>query len=206
MERTYPENEYLVLKTIYDACKENNYNGIDPFSLEEKVGLDEYELNMILLGIEKKDLLSNKSTGTYVINHKGMEYLARYENPLQNAGGNNNFTFNAPVGAFQHQTQHSTQNVNQQVNINNDADFNSAIGSIISLIEDSSLANFKKEDLISDIERIQNLAQTQPTPELVEHAKSKINYLETAMKTTDLAMKASNYFSQIYAFFDELIR
>lgn len=287
MEKSYAEKEYLVLKTIYDACRANNYNGIPPFSLYEAVGLDERETDRIVHGIDQKGWLSNQSTGTYVLNSKGVEVADRMKtenktinhykvlNEIYNLSKANtampvgidqiekntgisshemngilsyleergliefpsgdivrikgrgideieqtknhpdqrtnnfptNIVYNTHIhgdnyGGMQNGGENNTQN--NQININ--PEFDNAIKSIIDLVKTSSLSNFKKEDLISDIQRIQNLAKQEPSLELVEHAKSKISYLETAFKATDLAIKAGHYFPHIYAFFEGLIK
>jgi len=208
MEKTYAEKELLVLKKIYEMGKNNPRRDVNYFDLPHYMDVDSNELSTIVDELHRKKFLGDASDECVRISPKGVEFLEGKSNSpnLINRDNINNFNFHAPVGAFQNQTNNSSQNVNQPINITDNSDFNTAIESLTELVKTSSLSNFKKEDLITDIERIQNLAKLEPSSELVEHAKSKINYLDTAIKATDLAAKASPYFPQIYAYFEKLLQ
>lgn len=203
MEKTYAEKELLVLKTIYEMGKNKPKNFVNHTDLLYAVEFSYDELNTIITELYRKGFLGESNDESVKISPRGMEFL---EGKSNMPAGNNvtNYNIHAPVGAIQHQTQHSTQNVNQQINTVNDSDFDSAINSIIDLVKESSLVNFKKEDLISEIERVKQLRELEPSPELTEHAKSKINYLETLFKAADLFIKAAPFFPHIYAFFEGL--
>jgi len=265
MEKSYAEKEYLVLKTIYDACKANNFAGIDPFSLGEKVGLGERELNMILVGIDQKGLLSNQSTGTYVLNYRGVELADQMENEnktvnrykvlteiynlskanpvmpvsiydiekhtqifdqemngillyleerglIEFPGGDivrikgrgideiestqnhpDQRTENFPpsisytmhihgdnYGGLQQGGEDNTQN--NQININ--PDFMKAIEKLLDLVGKSSLTPVKKIKTKADIHSINELANLERTPEVIEEANSKIEAVKEVISMT----------------------
>ena len=109
--------------------------------------------------------------------------------------------FHGPIhGNVQIDGQNNTQNLTITNTINN-PEFNSAIQSITELVKASTLNKYQKEDLISDLQRIEQLAKEKPTPELVEHAKSKILTLDNAIKGTELAVKVGQHIPTILNFF-----
>jgi Mn-dependent DtxR family transcriptional regulator len=205
MEKTYAEQELLVLKTIHELSK-NNTRGEAHFSeVEKAVGLPFIVLCEIIDELhDRKNYLGEASDEHLKLSPRGKEFLQGRSN-LNQSGSINNIThINAPVGNLQQFTNNSNQTFTQN-NITN-PEFNDAITSLIELVKSSAISNFKKEDLISDIERIKQLAEEKPSSELVEHAKTKINYLEMAFKGTELATKVAPYIPQIYAFFEGLIK
>lgn len=212
MESTYAEREFSVLEAIYRISNKKPEEMVLINDLAKALEMSFYEINPILNDLENRKGLIGSIEDTVWILPAGIEEIEKIkrnpERPTDNFPANvtNNYTFNAPVGAFQNNTLNSTQNVNQKIAVNNNSDFNAAIESILDLVKISSLANFKKEDLISDIERIKQLAENEPSSELVEHAKSKIDYLEKAIKTTDLAIKITPFIPQLYAYFEGLAK
>lgn len=211
MERTYAEKELLVLKTIYEMGKNSPGNEVFFNDLKKAVNMPYDDLVTIITELyDGKRYLGESSDETVKISPEGMEFLENSRNSHnQNSSATNIVnTFYGSVTNLQQQTHYSNQTFNRSISTVNNSDFNSAIGSILEIIKSSSLNNFKKEDLISDLERIQQLAEAEnePSRELVEHAKSKISYLETAIKATDLATKILPYFPQLYAYFEGLIK
>lgn len=206
MSSDYEKQLYLVLKKVTEDCRYNG--GMERSEVAKLLSIGAEDLDNILFDFKEKGwvkLTFSSVEATPAGINAFNKWEERNQQPQNISGNINNFTFNASVTGFQNQTQNSVQNL-YQVNITNDFDFNAAMEAIISLIRESSISNFKKEDLISDLERIKNLAETEPSKELVEHAKSRINYLETALKGTELAAKLAPYIPQLYAYFEGLVR
>lgn len=202
MALDYEALEYRILQKLVE-------NGVDNYTyddeLADSLSIPKEYLRVFLIDFDKKGWINVMVDGTIQLCAAGVTAFHKGEKQSGSTGGVNNFTINARDVAFQNQTQNSTQNVHQ-VKITNNPDFNSAVDAVVNLIKESSLNNFKKEDLLTDVERIKNLAQLEPSQELVEHAKSKINYLETAIKGTELVTKLAPYLPQLYAYFESLVR
>jgi hypothetical protein len=205
MAQTYAEKEFLVLKTIHEMSENSPSKAVKYGDVYNALGMSNEDFHEIITELyDRKKYLGPTYDEHLKLSPSGKEFLQGRSNLYQSGSINNITHINAPVGNLQQFTNNSNQAFTQN-NITN-PEFNDAITSIIELVKSSAISNFKKEDLISDIERIKQLSETEPSPELVEHAKTKINYLEMAFKGTELATKVAPYFPQIYAFFEGLIK
>jgi ABC-type Fe3+/spermidine/putrescine transport system ATPase subunit len=171
-----------------------------------KVNLPFNELNEILIDLEERKGLIDANEHMVKIKGAGMEQIEQTkehpEKPTKDFPAqivNNYNTFNAPVGGVQQQTQDSNQYINQEVHIN--PDFNSAIKSLVELTKNSSLGELDKEEAILNIERVNQLAKKEKTPDVVEHAQKKINLLKSALEVGELAIRVAPYIETLSKFF-----
>jgi hypothetical protein len=104
--------------------------------------------------------------------------------------------FNGPVSG---QVQIGGQGNSQSVTITNttNPDFAAAINSIIGLVRDSSISELDKEDIIADAERLHQLSQKEPSPDVVDRAKKKFDLLKSALEVGELAVKAGPYLALV---------
>jgi hypothetical protein len=200
MEKTYADVERFVLETIFERCKQSP-NGHIHYSALEDLDTAPYNESEITNELHNKNYLDSQIDECFKISVKGIEFLQGKSNSVNQTARDIYNTNN--YGHSINQIGGNSNAQTAQINVN--SEFDNAIKSIVDLVKSSSLSSLIKEDLITDVERIQNLAKQEPSAELVERAKSRINYLETALKVTDLALKTAPIFPHLYAFFDGLL-
>ena len=202
MQKSYAGKELLVLEKIYEMCQKSSNRHILYKDSPKDIDVDPYNLDDIIEELHNKGYLDSKYDEHYKISIKGIEFLQGRSNMPNHISARDIYNTNIH-GNSNNQIGGQSNKQNAQININ--PEFDNAIKSIVELIKVSSISNFKKEDLITDIERIQNLAKNPPSIELVEHAKSKINYLDIALKGTDLSLKVAPYIPALIAYFEGLL-
>ncbi len=203
-EKNYAENELLVLKTIYDLGKNLPMGAVMVSDIAKKLRMPYSELNEYLNELEeRKGLIENFSDEAVKVAPKGKEFLQGKSNLPGNITSGH--TYNTNIYAPSNNQIGGQGNV-QNAQIILHPEFDNAIKSITNLIKESSLTQFKQADLISNIEHIKQLQSSEPSVELVEHAKSKVDYLGIAVKGTDLAVKIAPYLPALYAYFESLIK
>ena len=204
MAQDYADKELLVLKTIYEMGKNKPKRDVLYVDLlYSNATFKDDELNSIIEELERKGFLGKASDECVRISPQGMEFIEGKSNMPNHQSSRDvyNTYINAPsnnlIGG-----KSNTQNA--QINLN--PEFDNAIKSIVDLIQASSISGFKKDDLLSNVEHIKQLPSSEPSVELVEHAKSKINYLDAAVKGTDIAVKVVPYLPALITYFEGLIK
>ena len=207
MEKSYAEEELLVLKKIFEMGKKHQLRDVEYSDLAKEVGDLSNPFHMIVDELENKRFLQSvASDGCVRISPRGIEFLQQARNSFQsNTGNTNNFNFHAPVAAFQNQTQNSTQNTTQIVSITNNPDFDKAISSMTEVIKTSSISNDDKEEFLHELQSIIKLAQKEPTPEIGRKGLAKIEYFNSIVKASDVALKLAPHLPAISDYFEKLL-
>lgn len=214
MASNYAEREYSVLESIYELGNRTPEEMVLISDLTTALHMSPREIYPIINDLEKrKKLIGGIEQAVWIV-PAGIEEIERIrENPEKatenfpaNVTNNYNTTINAPVGAFQQNTQHSTQIVSQTANITNNPEFDKAVNSILQLIKNSSIEKDEKEELNKEVENINNLATKEPSQSVLERAKLRISFLETLLKAADLFGKAAPYLPAVYGYFEGLTK
>ena len=204
MAQNYADKELFVLKTIDEMSKNNPRGEVHAREVQNALGLSFHEFYEITLELyDRKRYLGAASDEHIKLSPAGKEFLQGKSNMSNHQSVRDiyNTYVNAPSNN-QIGGQYNTQNA--QINLN--PEFDNAIKAITDLIQSSSISGFKRDDLLSTIEHIKQLPSSKPSPELVEHAKSKISYLDTVIKGTDLAIKVAPYLPALVTYFERLIK
>jgi hypothetical protein len=107
-------------------------------------------------------------------------------------------------GGIQQGGQGNTQNVTL-TNTNN-PNFDTAIKSLVELIQTSVISPEDKDELLTELQNINKLALKDANPALVERAKSKINYFELTANSVALGAKVAPYIPQLINYFETLLK
>lgn len=214
MKSNYAEREYSVLESIYELGNGKPKEMVKINELASSLHMSIQEINPILEDLEsRKGLIGSIEEAVWIL-PAGIEEIEKIrENPEQptdnfpaNVTNNYNTTINAPVGAFQQNTQHSTQIVSQTINTTNNPEFDKAIASILQLIQEGPIDKDEKEELNKEVENINNLALKEPSQNSLEKAKLRLSLLETLLKSADLFGKAAPYLPAVYGYFEGLTK
>ena len=120
---------------------------------------------------------------------------------LNSEGRAVNYTTNIQghnYGGIQQGGQGNTQNISLTHTSN--ADFDSALANIIKLIRSSSLSEEVKQDVEEDVFKINKLALKEPTPGLLEKAKSRLDMIKLGIQGTEVAIKAAPHIETVVEF------
>lgn len=202
MAQDYADNELLVLNTIYEYGSKSQYGEVIIFDLARDLNMTQFELNEYLNELEnEKKFIRSIADEAVIVTPRGKEFLQRKSNvPNQSVRDIYNTYINAPSN-----NQIGGQNNKQNAQINLNPDFDNAIKSVIQLINESSLSDFKKNDLNSTVEHIKQLPSSEPSLELAEHGKSKIDYVKLAVAGTDIALKIVPHLHTLHEYFDKIM-
>lgn len=188
------KNRYKVLEEIYRLSGANPVDIVVIDQIEKNTQISTHEMNGILLYLESKDLIEFPGGDIVRIKSRGIDEVERAKNHPEEKTDNfppqiNNITniHGNFYGGLQQGGEGNTQN--NQVNVN--PDFNNAIKELIDLVNNSDLHILEKEERLAEIDRIQQLAQREQTPEVQELGLSKVKLLETGLKVGEMALKAS---------------
>jgi hypothetical protein len=112
--------------------------------------------------------------------------------------------FNAPnFGAVQVGGQGNVQIVSNTITQN--PEIKNTIESLTSLINASSLGKFEKEEILSDVDRLDQLTKKEQTAEVAELIKKRLETVKTGIEVAkdggELALKAAPYLATLWQFF-----
>lgn len=201
------ERRYRVLHKIYDMANGNMTTVVLINDLENKTEIYGNEMNGILLYLEQKFLIKVQEQDV-TITSSGIDEIEKTQrNPQRpsryfppNIINNYHNYIGGSVTGFQQGGQGNTQNIQ----INEHTDFDKAISKLVELIKSSSLSLLDKEEIVRDVERVQQLALKEKTPDVIERAQKKVELVKTSLETTELALKAAPYLATILQFFTNL--
>jgi hypothetical protein len=124
-------------------------------------------------------------------------------NPIQlNSEGKAIFN----IGGSVYGLQYGGKNNTQSITLTNNPDFDNAISGLIQLIHLSSMTEDDKEEFQNELQAVNKLALKEKTPNALERAKLKLDYLKTSLDATDIAIKAAPLLTSLYHFFQSLPR
>jgi hypothetical protein len=197
MEKTYAEKELLVLKTIYNLAKNLPNNEVHYSEVYRAVNLPSHEMIKIQMELyDNKKYLMPSSDETLKVSPAGEEFLEGKSNMPKTTGDTYNTNNYAPsinqIGGS-HNTLYAQMNLNPE--------FEKLIAPVLDLIRSSEMSKPDKDEFIQDIQSINRLISENP-----KRAEAKFNYLDTALKATDIGVKLLPYTPAIYAFFESLIQ
>jgi DNA-binding MarR family transcriptional regulator len=191
-KESYTEQEYIVLEKIAKDCSING--GMSRSALAESLSMSPDYLYVFLIDFEKKGWISLTfgENGKVEVTPQGITAFHKMENrrdqtPPQTYVGD---IYNTHIYAPSNNQIGGRGNIqNAQININ--PEFESAIKSLLELVRKSDLTDIDKEDAISEIERLNQLAQKEKTPQVIERAQKGISLLKSLLEVGELAMKVS---------------
>lgn len=188
------KNRYRVLEEIYELSGANPSEIVVIDQIEKNTQISTHEMNGILSYLENKGLIEFPGGDIVQIKSNGIDEIEQARNHPEERTDNFppqiNYITNVQgdfYGGLQQGGEGNTQN--NQINVN--PDFNNAIKELIELVNTSDLHYLEKEERLAEIRRIQELAQREQTPEVQQHALSKVKLLETSLKVGEMALKAS---------------
>jgi hypothetical protein len=173
--------ERLVLRKIYDLGGPTHMDRVPIETLRKELGMGFRELNAILLDFERKrgwvegpdEAVQLTPAGVREVEnppgdrHIGVKYETHFHAPFQ--GG-----FNQGPGGTQHINIQNTKN-----------EFDDAIHKLLKAVEESArLSAVQKMTLAGDIRTVQQLGQMEQTPEVIETANSKIEFVNSVISST----------------------
>jgi hypothetical protein len=201
MARNYQELEYRILEILVENGRNSN-----ELEVANSLSVSKEQLNVFLSNFYDNKWIGRVVGGGIQLLPKGIEAFGKWNSSYSTqAGGDIYETHNYGNPVIQIGGQGNTQNVVISHTTNN-PEFDSAIKALLEAINTSNLSNDDKEEYLRDVQTINNLALKEPSPQIVERAKSKIDYLTTAIKATDLAVKIAPYIAPLYAYFESLIK
>ncbi len=195
---------YRVLSVLHSFCKGTTSQPVIAYKVAQVVNIMPAE-QFIKIVMELNDdlLVILNNQGALWMTPLGIEEVENRRNQQNTTSGITQNTTNihgSNYGGIQQGGQNNTQNIT----VTNNPEFDKAIAGILEVIKSASINNEDKEELLADVKAINNLALKEPSPNLIERAKSRINLLEASFKAVDLAIKVAPYMPQIYAFFENL--
>lgn len=196
-----------VLRKVYDLSGPRKMDWVLIDNIVEELGMEFRDVNDILIYWERKGLLEGREHDVK-LTPAGLDEIeeARQGRGTEHLPANITNIFNAPVGGVQQNTQGSTQYINQAITTTGDSDFDSAIASLLELLNSSSMPDDDKEELQNEIKSVNKLALKEKDPSSLERAKLKLEYIKTSLSATDIAIKAAPHFPVLYHFFENLFR
>lgn len=198
------KNRYRVLEEIYQLSDANSVEIVVIDQIEKNTQISTHEMNGILSYLESKGLIDFEGGDIVQITSRGIDEIEQARRHPEEKTDNfpPQITYITNVqgdfyGGLQQGGEGNTQN--NQVNVN--PDFNNIIKELIDLVNNSDLHILQKEERLAEIDRIQQLAQREQTPEVQELGQSKVKLLETGLKVGELAIKAAPLIEKIAAVF-----
>jgi hypothetical protein len=89
--------------------------------------------------------------------------------------------------------------INQTVNVN--PEFDSAIKSLLEIVNTSTLNEHDKEELTNDIKQINKVALREPEEGIAEKANRRLDWVKTALAGGNLLIAASPHIDKIWMYF-----
>jgi Mn-dependent DtxR family transcriptional regulator len=198
VELRYAEKERRVLQKLYDERERRYTNPHQPDELARELNLDLREVQDIVIELERKGLTKGNDQATWII-AAGMELIESGGQQIAAPGVSFTTNIHGPnYGGIQQGGQGNTQNVTL-TNTNN-ADFDRALASIVELIRASNLPAHDKEELEGEIVNVNKLALREPSPGLLERAKSRLDLVRLGLQGGDLLIKAGPHLEVAWEF------
>lgn len=201
MAESYAEKERRVLRRIYDLGGPSHTEWVLLTDLSRDIGISTRELYQILNDLEhRKGLIGSVDQAVWMV-PAGIELI---ESGGQRTGASTpgaSFTTNIHghnYGGIQQGGQGNTQNITL-TNTNN-PDFDSALATIVEMIRASSMPDDDKKELEDELGKVNKLALKEPTPGLLEKAKSRLDMVKLGLQGTELALKAAPHLGTAWEF------
>jgi hypothetical protein len=186
MERTYAEEERIVLETAIRLSKATDQRHIFWNKLEAELPKLSHDLRDIVNELEARGLFLHEIDEGVRVGPKGYEFV---ENQSNRASLNTTIfeTHNHGPSINQIGGENNTQNAVLQVN----PDFDKAITELTSLVKASSMPAHDIAEAIADLESITRLALAPKDEGIVKRAMAKIASLKTLVEVGGLAVQAA---------------
>jgi hypothetical protein len=193
---SYEEKEFLVLKALFEKTKDTD---VTAAKLAKLIAVPENDIYYIFKDFERKGWTAEYFVNTARITEMGVTALNKWDsihaptNPVSytiNVHGDNNSPIVQGSG-------------NTQIIQTSNPDFDKSIRALLEIIRDSSILDEDKDELASELEAINKLANKEQTAYSLEKAKFRLGLLDTALKGADLFSKAAPYLPAIYLYFHQ---
>lgn len=189
MEESYSQKERLVLEAIADMSRMSAI--VIYQDLAKRLGMTFSTLRTYCFGLEEKGYINFPGGDFVEIKAAGYEAL---EPPKPKVASVNYMHIGTNFG-----NAGQGSNINQTVNVN--PDFDKAVGGLLQLIQSSSLENHDKEDLQEEIQKVAALAIREPSPGLLDKAKSRMEIIKVGLQAANLLTAASPYLESLWGYF-----
>lgn len=209
MSKPIQHKRYRVLHKLHELSLSEGATTPVPIDiLVRDLDLPIEDVTEVLSYWEKKELVQTTSSSVKLTPFGFDEIEKTINSPEQpttnfpaHIVNNFNISVGTNYGAIQQGGQHNT--IKSTVSITTDVD--EAAQKLIELIKGSQLGELDKEEIVDHVNRVQDLAKKEKTPEVAERAKSRLELirstLDLAKDAGGLAVRAAPYLATIARFF-----
>jgi hypothetical protein len=205
MAETYAEKAFRVLKTIHETKNKESNGWVNIWDLQKELpDISSHELNMILGDLEKrKGLIDSNDQAVWMIG-PGIEELEQAQRHPERSTPNfpayiNNYTVNIH-GDNQGNIAQASQGNNQSV-INHQP-ISEILPKLAELIEAVKQAEFEdRDEVVRDLEKVQQLAQSQDPKSKWALIQSKLSSAKTGMELVGYGYSSLPYWPVIWQYF-----
>ena len=198
------QKRYRVLKRIFEESGGSTMIPVSEDTIIEKEGIPAEELTEIARYLINERLIKFFTYGNLAMEHLGVREMA---NSIKNPGQNTEHFQSTTIIQHFHQAVQNVQTGNQNtqtVFINVNPDFNEALSKLLALVHSSTMTEVQKDDAIEALERLPKLAQQERTPDLIEAATKRLNFLKGAFEVVKLSGPTLPYLERLYHWFQSL--
>jgi hypothetical protein len=196
MSLKYAEKEKSVLKALFEKTRNDDVTASE---LAKIIPVPEEDIFYILKDFNRKGWSEERFVDTASITEQGVTALHNWEQ------------INATIVRDIYNTNIHGPSINQiggqgntvSIAHTSNSRFDEAIGSIVDLLQTSSLNTNDKEEALADVQSLSKMA-VQPPPNAFERAKLRITAIETLVKGTELVVKLAPYLPVVYSFFESI--
>lgn len=194
MAQSYAEKEYMVLKALFEKT---NGDDVTAAEMAKLIPVPENDIYYIFKDFERKGWCDEFFEDTARITDLGVTALNKWD------------TQNSTISPIVYNTNNYGNAINQiggQGNVlyahqTNNPKFDEAVRTIIDLINASNLPPNDKQDALTEIRAINQIATQEKTEVRWERAKLKITAFETLVKAVDLGRQLAPYIVTLYDHF-----
>lgn len=184
MAEIYAQKERRVLEAIADMSR---MSSIVVFpDLAKRLQMSEQELALVCSGLDEKNQISFQGGDFVQMKPAGYEAL----DPKQESPGS---TINYLQIGQNFGNAAAGSQISQTINVN--PDFDSAIKSLLELVQSSNLENDKKEELLDDIIQVNKLTARKSS---IEKIKSAFEYVKVGFQAANLMVAATPHLDKIW--------
>lgn len=197
MEKTYAEEELLVLKTAADLTKGQNQGWIMWNPLEQALPELKYPLRDIVNELERKRFFLHEFDEGVKVGPQGYEFLQQRAN--RDTGFAVNYNQNITTGHGSPVVIGDSNTVVTNTSVN--PEFDSAILALTKVIETSSMPTHEMRLALDDLVELQKLAAMEKSPGIVARATKIIGSFKVLADVAGLAGQIAPYVPQILTHF-----
>lgn len=193
-----------MLRRVYEETDGNERSMVNFFTLAEKEGFDESYAIEIYDYLRSEGLFGHEQVdGSLSLSHRGVleveQSIIYPQKPTDHFPATVIQNFSGPIyGGVQTGGQNNTQHVSVNVN----SSFGEAVKRLTELVNNSPASSLYKEESVQALERVQQLAQKEKSPDVVKLAKDKLDIVKTTLEVgKGLAEIAAPYLQIIAGYF-----